>query len=272
ALAPQWGDVTPFCISSDSAFRPPPPPALTSAEYTAAFNEVKSLGAANSTTRTAEQSEIAHFWYGAAGTFTPTGYWNQIAQEGAVERGNSLVKTARLFALLNLAQADATFAIWDAKYTYNFWRPVTAIRAADTDGNPDTAADPTWTPFLVTPAHPSYISAHSGISGASAAVLAAFFGSDAIPFTFSSASLPGVTRSFTSFSATAQECPDSRIYAGIHWRFDVAAGEALGYDVGNYVVSHCLLPRHDDHGDCQLRAAAPAPVNRSLRAELVQPL
>jgi membrane-associated phospholipid phosphatase len=251
AVAPQWGQVTPFCIPSDAAFRPPDPPALTSAEYTAAFDEVKSLGAANSTTRTAEQSQIARFWYGAAGTFTATGYWDQIAQEVAQARGDSLVQNARLFALLNLAQADAYFAIWDAKYTYNFWRPVTAIRAADTDGNPDTAADPAWTPFLPTPAHPSYNSGHSGISGASAAILAAFFGSDAVPFSLSSDGLPGVTRSFASFSAAAQECSDSRVYAGIHWRFDVAVGQAMGNQIGNYIVTHCLLPAShgDDAGD-----------------------
>jgi membrane-associated phospholipid phosphatase len=247
AIAPQWGHVTPFAIPSDSAFRPPPPPALTSAEYTAAFNEVKSLGAAGSTTRTADQSQIAQFWYGAAptGSVTPAGYWNQIAQDIAQRQGDSLVQDARLFALLNVAQADALFAVFDAKYTYNFWRPVTAIRAADTDGNPATAPDPTWSSFLVTPAHPSYISAHSGVSSASAAVLAAFFGSDAIPFTFSSDSLPGVTRSFASFSAAAQEASDSRVYAGIHWRFDVQAGQTLGSAVGDYVFTHILLPR--DH-------------------------
>jgi membrane-associated phospholipid phosphatase len=250
AVAPQWGSVTPFCIPSDSAFRAPPPPALTSADYTAAFNEVKSLGAADSTTRTAEQSAIAKFWYGAAGTFTANGYWNQIAQEVAQQRGDSLVQDARLFALLNLAQADAYFAVFDTKYTYNFWRPVTAIRAADTDGNPDTAADPAWTPFLVTPAHPSYDSGHSAISAAGAAVLAAFFGTDAVPFSLSSDGLPGVTRSYASFSAAAQECADSRVYAGIHWRFDCTAGLTMGNEVGDYVVTHFLLPasRSDDQG------------------------
>jgi hypothetical protein len=249
-VVPQWRHVTPFGIPGDSAFRPPPPPALNSPEYTAAFNEVKSLGAANSTTRTAEQSQIARFWYGAAGTFTAGGYWNQIAQEVAVQRGNSLVQNARLFALLNMAQADATFAIWDAKYTYNFWRPVTAIRAADTDGNPDTAADPAWTPFLVTPNHPSYNSGHSGVSGAAAAVLAAFFGSDAIPFSFSSDGLPGVTRSYASFSAALQECSDSRVYAGIHWRFDVQTGQVVGNEVGDYIFSHFLRPASEgDDGD-----------------------
>src|SRR5262245_45501275 len=178
AAAPQWATVTPFCIPSDSAFRPPQQPDLDSPEYTAAFDEVKSLGARGSATRTAEQTEIARFWFGGAGTFTSGGYWNQIAQEVAQARGNSLVENARLFALLNLAQADAYFAVWDAKYTYNFWRPVTAIRAADTDGNDATTPDPGWTPLLVTPNFPSYVSGHSGHSAAAAAALAAFFRTD----------------------------------------------------------------------------------------------
>jgi membrane-associated phospholipid phosphatase len=271
AVAPQWGSVTPFCIPSDSAFRAPPPPALTSADYTAAFNEVKSLGAADSTTRTAEQSQIARFWYGAAGTYTATGYWNQIAQEVAQQRGDSLVQDARLFALLNLAQADAYFAVWDTKFTYNFWRPVTAIRAADTDGNPDTAADPAWTPFLATPAHPSYNSGHSGISAASAAVLASFFGSDAIPFSLSSDGLPGVTRSYASFSAAVQEVSDSRVYAGIHWRFDVQAGQVMGNEVGDYIVTHFLLPASrsgDEGGDA---AVASGPVDWAAGVAVTPP-
>jgi hypothetical protein len=182
AALPQWGNVTPFAITSGSAFRAPPPPGLDSPEYTAAFNEVKSLGDINSTTRTAEQSQIAKFWYGPAGTYTATGYWNQIAQEVAVQQGDSLVQNARLFALVNLTEADAAIAVWDTKYTYNFWRPVTAIRNADTDGNPDTVADPNWTPFLVTPNHPSYCSGNSGVSTGAATVLAAFFGTDNISF------------------------------------------------------------------------------------------
>src|SRR5262249_7061136 len=248
AVAPQWGQVIPFCIPSGSAFRPPAPPDLTSAEYTAAFEEVKSLGAAGSTTRTAEQSDIARFWYGTAGTFTSPGYWNQIAREVAVQRGDSMVQNARLFALLNLAQADAYFAVWDAKYTYDFWRPVTAIRAADTDPNPDTAPDAAWTSFLGTPAFPSYVSGHSGHSAAAAAVLA----------TLSPASLPGVTRSYPSFSAAAHEVSDSRVFAGIHWRFDVAAGEALGSEVGQYVATNWLRPvrPHDDDGPAGSEAGA----------------
>jgi hypothetical protein len=222
AVAPQWGQVIPFCIPSGSAFRPPSEPALNSAKYAAAFEEVKSLGAASSTTRTAEQSDIAQFWYGTAGTFTSAGYWNQIAREVAEERGDSPVQNARLFALLNLAQADSYFAIWDAKYTYDFWRPVTAIRAADTDGNPDTAPDAAWTSFLGTPAFPSYVSGHSGHSAAAATVLATYFKTDNVHFTLSTDSLTGVTRSYSSFSKAVHEVSDSRVFAGIHWRFDVA--------------------------------------------------
>src|SRR5262245_30862612 len=176
AAAPQWAKVTPFCIPGPDAFRPPSPPALTSGAYTDAFAEVKRLGARDSTSRTALQTEIARFWFGGAGTFTAGGYWDPIAQEAAARHGNSLVQNARLFALLNVAEADAAIAIWDAKYTYNFWRPVTAIRAADTDGNPATDPDPGWTPLLVTPNHPSYVSGHTGVCAAAAAALAAFFG------------------------------------------------------------------------------------------------
>jgi membrane-associated phospholipid phosphatase len=264
AVAPQWGQVVPFCIPSDSEFRPPPPPDLTDAEYTAAFEEVKSLGAAGSTTRTAEQSDIAQFWYGTAGTYTSVGYWNQIAREVAVQRGDSIVQNARLFALLNLAQADSYFAIWDAKYTYDFWRPVTAIRAADTDGNPDTEPEATWTSFKGTPPFPSYVSGHSGHSAAAAAVLAAYFGTDDVAFTLSTDSLPGVTRSYESFSAAAHEVSDSRVYAGIHWRFDVTAGEDLGYEVGNYVAANWLLPvhRHDDGPVGPAAGAAVSPLSQ----------
>jgi membrane-associated phospholipid phosphatase len=248
SVAPQWGQVIPFSIPSGSAFRPPPQPALDSAEYTAAFEEVKNLGAANSTMRTAEQSDIAQFWYGSAGTYTSVGYWNQIAREVAERRGDSMVQNARLFALLNAAQADSYFAVWDAKYTYDFWRPVTAIQAADTDGNDDTAADPAWTSFKGTPPFPSYVSGHSGDSAAAAAVLAAYFQTDAVPFTLSTDSLPGVTRSYESFSEAVHEVSDSRVFAGIHWRFDVTAGEALGYMVGNYVATNALRPvRPHDH-------------------------
>lgn len=153
-LLPQWPDVTPFAIASGDQFRPGGPPALDSAEYATELNQVKELGSINSTTRTADQTEIARFWADGAGTFTPPGHWNQIAELVALAQGNTLSENARLFALLNIAEADAAIVAWDAKYEYDFWRPVTAIRQADTDGNPDTIGDPNWEPLLVTPPFP----------------------------------------------------------------------------------------------------------------------
>ena len=244
AAAPQWPQVTPFCLQSGSQFRVPPPPALTSPEYTAAFNLAKDLGAFDSTTRTPDQTESAMFWqalYAAPSSYL--GMVNQIAEQVTVARGNSLVDNARLFALLNLSLADDLIACWDSKYTYNFWRPVTAIRAADTEGNPDTEADPNWTPLMATPAHPSYPSAHSTQLGSFVTLLDFFFGTDAIPFSVSYMGLPGVTRSYDSFSAAANEGELSRIWVGFHWSFDITAGDALGQSVGTYIVQNFLLPR-----------------------------
>jgi membrane-associated phospholipid phosphatase len=241
--SPQWGGVTPFAIPAGDLFRPEGPPALTSREYTAAFNEVKELGRVDSTIRSAEGTEIALFW--ADRPLTPgaaVGHWNQIVAGLSEVRGLTLSENARLFALLNLALADAQIAAWDAKYTYNFWRPVTAIRAADSDGNPDTLADPSWTPLIVTPAHPSYTSGHSTVSAAAAAALAGFFGTDTVSFTATSDDLPGVTRSYASFSAASQEAGRSRILAGIHWSFDNFDGRAAGRAVGDYVVANFLRP------------------------------
>jgi membrane-associated phospholipid phosphatase len=243
-VAPQWPQVTPFGLKSGSQFRPPPPPALTSQEYTDAFNQIKDLGSIGSTTRTADQTEAALFWQGLyASPCSSLALMNEIAVQAAVAKANSLVDNARLFALVEFAQADAYIACWDAKYAYNFWRPVTAIRAADTDGNPDTLADPNWTPLMATPAHPSYPSGHSTDIGSIAAALASFFGTDAIPFSLSYAGLPGVTRSYDSFTAAANECGQARIWVGFHWNFDVAAGDSLGRSVGAYIFQNFLLPR-----------------------------
>jgi membrane-associated phospholipid phosphatase len=243
-LAPQWGLITPFCLQNGSQFRPPPPPALTSTEYTADFNLLKEMGSFTSATRTADQTEAALFWQGiTTPNSTPAGLWNEIAEDVAVAQKNSLVQNARLFALLDLAEGDMGIACWDAKYRYNFWRPVTAIRAADTDGNPDTEADPGWAPLMATPNHPSYPAGHSTLSTACATVLASFFGTDAVSFSPSWEGLPGVSRSFDSFSAAAHEAGQARIWAGFHWTFDVAAGEALGQAVATYVFQNFLLPR-----------------------------
>jgi hypothetical protein len=239
ALLPGWGHVTPFALLSGSQFRPAGPPALSSTAYATAFNEVKSVGSANSTTRTAEQTQIANFWADGTGTETPPGHWNDIAQNVALARHNSLAQNARLFALLNIALADAAIACWDAKFTYNFWRPITAIRNANLDGNSATMKDASWTPLLVTPPFPSYMSGHSTFSGAAAQVLTDLFGKN-VHFTSSSDALPGVQRSFTSFVQAAQEAGQSRIYGGIHFQFDNQDGLATGTSVGDWVFHHVL--------------------------------
>ena len=228
----QWPQVKPFVLTSSNQFRPGPYPALTSAEYTAAFQETKSLGEKNSATRTADQTQIARFWSGKI-----QNYWNEIAQTAALAHNNTLAQNARLFALLNLTLADDVIAFYDAKYAYHLWRPVTAIHAADT-GNPDTIADPNWAPLATTPLDPSYPGAHSVISASAAAILSSFFGSDNFQYAVTSEVLPGVLRSFSSFSAAAEEAGLSRIYIGHHWRIDHVAGQGLGGKVAAYVLQN----------------------------------
>jgi membrane-associated phospholipid phosphatase len=238
-----WGQVTPFVLERGEQFRPAPPPALTGDAYAAAINEVQSLGSATSTTRTAEQTEIGKFWNPPIQNF-----WNQIAQTVALAHHSDLPTTARLFATLNLSFADSAIAFYDAKYTYRLWRPVTAIRLADTDGNPLTVANPNWLPLSGnTAADPSYPGAHSTISAAGAKVLTSFYG-DHQSFSVTSPALPGVTRSFTSFAAVAEEAGLSRIFSGQHTRLDHVAGLTLGHDVAGFVLHHALLPAHDSSG------------------------
>ena len=207
ALLPGWGNVTPFTLRSGAQFRLDPPEVfdLTSEEYAADYNEVKSIGEVLSPSRTADQSLIAEFWYEASAQG-----WNRIARIVSAQHRLGLWENARLFGLVNLALADGYIAHFDTKYLYNFWRPVTAIRAGDADGNDDTVADPGWTSFLVAPSIPDYPSGHSTVGAAAAMVLARFFGHDDVPFTATSgAPFPGITRSFASFSHAAQENADS---------------------------------------------------------------
>ena len=232
----QWPQVTPLALARADEFRPGPPPALAGNLYTEAFNEVKSLGFINSTTRTAEQTEIGQFWNGNIQDF-----WNEIGQTAALQRHLNLENSARLFALLNISLADTAIAFFEAKYTYNFWRPVTAIRLADTDGNPQTEPNPTWLPLSTkTAPDPSYPGAHSAISKAGATVLSFYFG-DRFTFDVTSESLAGVTRHFTSFSAAAEEAGLSRIYAGQHFRTDHTAGKDLGGQVAESIDGSILL-------------------------------
>lgn len=237
----QWPDVTPFAIARADEFRPGPPPRLDSEKYTHAFDQVASLGLVSSTTRTAEQTTIGKFWNGNIQDF-----WNEIAQTAAEEHNLNIPQTARLFALLNVSLADTTIAFFDAKYFYNFWRPVTAVQLAGQDGNPDTAANTSWLPLSgKTAPDPSYPGAHSAISAAAANVLETLLG-DRFTFTVTSESLADVTRSFNSFSAAAEEAGLSRIYAGQHFLTDHEAGKRLGHRVADAVVTTTLLPVRRD--------------------------
>jgi hypothetical protein len=245
AVAPQWGDVRPFGIVRSDDYVPGPPPALTSPEYAAAVNEVKRLGSVNSTARTPEQTQIAEFWSDYPGaTASPVGKWNLIAQTVAGQQGNTLAENARMFALLNVSLADAGIVCWDTKYTYGLWRPIDAIRLADTDGNPATLADPDWTPLLPSPAFPEYVSGHSTFSGAAAEILALFFGTDDIAFETEAGFgvLPGVTRSYGSLSEAALEAGRSRIYGGIHFEFSNTTGRECGIAIADYVFDNYAQP------------------------------
>ena len=242
-----WSHVTPFVLERASQFRPGPPPALTSDAYSDAFNEVKSLGIANGTASTPDQALTGRFWNGAI-----QNYWNEITQTAAVAHNLTTAQSARLFALLNLAMADSVIAFYDAKYTYNLWRPVTAIRAGDSDGNPETAADPNWLPEVGNTApDPSYPGAHAVISAAAADVLVSFFGRNRFNFSVTSEVMPGVQRSFSNFPSAAEEATLSRIFAGAHFRFDLTRGQRLGRKVAGLVVDNFLTSRNrnDDSED-----------------------
>jgi hypothetical protein len=234
-LLPQWGFVVPFGMSSSSQFRPPGPPSLDSQRWAADYNEVKQLGAAVGSTRTEEQTQIALFWADGATTETPPGHWNSIAQIIATAQGNTLEQNARLFALLNIAMADAAICAWDAKYTFHFWRPVTAINFAEPNLN--------WMSFIVTPPFPDYVSGHSTLSGAAATVLPLFYGTEDLPFTTGSDFLPGVYRSFSTCLDAAQEAAASRLYGGIHFRSANEDGLQAGISIGQWTHSHYLRPK-----------------------------
>jgi len=239
-----WSHVTPFTLLQADQFRPDRPPAVTSHTYATAFNEVKELGFINSTTRSPDQTEIGRFWSAPI-----QNYWNEIAQTAALEHSLGEAESARLFALLNLTLADSVIAFYDAKYAYHFWRPVTAIRDADSNLNPETVPDPSWLPLTTnTPPHPSFPGAHSVISAGGAAVLSSLLGNN-FSFTVHSEILPRVERSFTSFTRAAEEAGLSRIYAGVHFRFDHNSGKQLGRNIADYVVDNFLVSRREGEHD-----------------------
>jgi PAP2 superfamily len=250
-FAPGWADVTPFVLNDSSQFRPGPPFAVTSKKYTADFNEVKALGGDDITTpsaRTADETEIALFWVESSPL-----QWNRIARTVSGSEGLDMWENARLFGLLNMALADGYIGSFETKYHYNYWRPVTAIQTAETDGNPSTSADPTWTPLVPTPPIPDYDSAHSVEGGAAAGVLKRFFGTDDIGFTTCSLTLPAgstctdaspVLRSYTSFSQAEEENGLSRILVGFHFRDAVETGIKHGEKIGERAVNLYLRPAH----------------------------
>jgi hypothetical protein len=235
-----WSHVTPFALERANQFRSGPPPALISDTYSDVFNELKSLGIASSASATADQALTGHFWNGAI-----QNYWNEITQTATSRHELTTAQSARVFALLNMTFADGVIAFYDAKYTYNFWRPVTGIREAATDGNPEALPDPNWLPEVgnTTP-DPSYPGAHAVISAAGASVLISFFGTDHFDFTVTSEVLAGVDRSFKSFSAAEEEATFSRIFAGVHFRTDLTAGQTMGRKVADFVLDNFLTPVH----------------------------
>ncbi|MFO0973112.1 MAG: phosphatase PAP2 family protein [Phycisphaerae bacterium] len=276
-LGSQWSHVTPFVLTRSNQFRTPPPPEMDSDEYTAAYNEVKGIGGDGVTTptsRTAEQTQIGLFWAydGTPSLCAPPRLYNQIASKIGTERGLNGTQMARMLALVNVAMADTGISVWESKYYYNFWRPVTGIRESDVgtgpsglgDGNPDTTGDPTYVPLCApasnltapnfTPPFPAYPSGHAGFGGALFGVLRSYYGTDNISFSFTSDEFNGVTkdnngvvrpmvtRSYTSLSQAEEENGQSRIYLGIHWTFDKSEGIAQGNRVADYVMDHVFQP------------------------------
>jgi len=235
--------VTPFAVQSATQFQPAPPPAMTSVEYAAALNEVKEIGSATSTTRTADQTQAARLW---ANVNTPTNFlfvWNNVARTVAEERGIDTVAKARLLALTNIALHDALQTAFASKFVYGLWRPVTAIRRADEDGNADTLADPAWNSLIATPPYPSYAGNMATIGMSQSTVLAMFFGRDDIRFSHTWEGAGGATRLYPGFAAMANEQERARVWGGIHFTFDNVAGQSIGRNVGTYVFQNIMRPR-----------------------------
>jgi hypothetical protein len=240
AFAVDFAHATPFGLESPGQLRVPPPPALTSRRYAKDYKEVKSFGRRDSTTRTPNQSNYANWWYEGSEIG-----WTRIARVTTTSEELELWQAARMFALVNMALYDSYIAGWDSKIHYDRWRPYTAIRAGDTDGNPTTIKDATWESYLETPPIQDYPSTHSVLAAGAAEVLRRCFGTDHVPFSMGSlTALPAnPVRSFTTFTRAADENAASRVMAGIHFRFATEQGQALGRKVGSYIVKHHLQRR-----------------------------
>jgi hypothetical protein len=233
-----WGQVLPFALKAGEQFRADPPPDLFSARYAAEVNEVMQVGGDQSNMRTDEQSEIARYWYESSALG-----WNRIARNIAATSNLNIWKSAQLFALLNVAMAEGYIAGFESKYYFNFWRPITAIREAHADGNPDTEGNPDWNSYLVSPPVPDWPSTHSVLGAAGAAVLARVFETDMIDFEMTSgAPYAGIKRSFYSFSEASLENANSRVLAGIHFRAACVAGRKQGREVAEYILDNYFQP------------------------------
>jgi hypothetical protein len=232
---------TPFGLKSPDQFRVPAPPALTSRAYATAYNEVKSVGAMNSTTRTKDQSNYANWWYEGSEIG-----WARVARVTTTSEEMNIWRAARMFALLGMSFYDGYVAGWDSRYHWDFWRPYTAIRAGDTDGNRGTTKAATWRSYLETPPVSDYPSTHSVLGAGAAEVLKRSFWTDHVPFSMGSlTALPeNPVRSFDTFTQAVNENADSRVRAGIHFRFSTEQGKMLGRRVSNYIIEHHLRSRY----------------------------
>jgi hypothetical protein len=236
--ASEWPKVKPWFIGDGARFRPGPPPSLASAQWARDYNEVKSVGARQSATRSSEQAEAARFW-----TVVGAPSWNPVVRSLALSKPLTLVDNARLFALVNMAASDAFVAVFDAKYAHNFWRPITAIRNGDIHGNDAVSLDAEWLPLVDTPLHPEYPCAHCITAGAIGEVLEAQFGKGEVPpITMTSPTAPGVTHTWTRISDYVREVDDARIWGGIHYRNSTVVGEEMGRRIGALAVANFLKP------------------------------
>ena len=237
-VASQFPGMTPFAMASASQFRPKPPISLKSAQWAKDYNEIKEFGEKNSTKRTARQTEDAKFWVLTGPLST-----HPIQRQIALAKNMDVVDTARFMALATVAEEDAIIAVMDAKYKYQFWRPITAIRNGDIDGNPATEREASWQPIDNTPMHPEYPCAHCIVSSSLAAVIRAVLGGDDIPeVSMTSLFAPGVTHRFTNLQAYSEEVANARIYAGFHYRFSTVVGKEMGQKIGSYVAASILQP------------------------------
>jgi hypothetical protein len=243
AYLPGWGQVVTFGIRNGAQFRAEPPPGLNTSKYARCYNEVKELGDVNSTARPPDRTNVARFY----GVTEPIPIYNPAARQVSKTQGKTLSQNARIFALLAMAISDAAISVFETKYFYNYWRPVTAIRAGDTDNNRKTDPDPNWLPLIPTPPFPSYPSGHASFGGGARAVLERLFGEDGHSITLVNPAIPDVVLRYTSWEQITDDIDDARIYGGVHYRFDQEAAARQGRRIGLYILAHRLRPvrEHD---------------------------